>query len=78
MRRARDRYVNDSDAVARPIYDPSEKDLFKLLNRNNYEKGAWVLHMLRYVMGDKKFFEGIRDYYQTFRDSNADTKTSSA
>ncbi|MFL6282933.1 MAG: M1 family metallopeptidase [Pyrinomonadaceae bacterium] len=74
MRGARDRYVNDSDAVARPIYDPTEKDLFKLLNRNNYEKGAWVLHMLRYVMGDKKFFEGIRDYYQTFRDGNADTQ----
>jgi aminopeptidase N len=53
--------------------DTSVTDLFKLLNRNNYEKGAWVLHMLRHLMGDKKFFEGVRDYYQTYRDRNADS-----
>jgi aminopeptidase N len=74
MRGARERYLKDSDAVSRPVYDPSEKDLFKLLNRNNYEKGAWVLHMLRHLMGDAKFFAGIRDYYQTYRDRNADTE----
>ncbi|MCI0662961.1 MAG: M1 family peptidase, partial [Acidobacteria bacterium] len=33
--------------------------------------GGWVLHMLRYVMGDEKFFAGIRDYYRTYRDRNA-------
>jgi aminopeptidase N len=27
--------------------------------------------MLRRVMGDEKFFAGIRDYYQTYRDRNA-------
>ena len=53
---------------SRPIYDPAVTDLFKLLNRNNYEKGGWVLHMLRRVMGDEQFFKGIRDYYRTHRD----------
>jgi aminopeptidase N len=70
----KERYLKDADAVARPVYDPSVKDLFKLLNRNNYQKGAWVLHMLRRVLGDEKFFEGVRDYYRTYRDGNALTE----
>ncbi|MBV8856829.1 MAG: M1 family peptidase [Acidobacteria bacterium] len=68
------RYMESADAVARPVYDPQVKDLFKLLNRNNYQKGAWVLHMLRRVVGDEKFFEGVRDYYRTYRDGNALTE----
>jgi aminopeptidase N len=74
MLSSRDRYMKDAAAVARPIYDPSITDLFKLLNRNNYEKGGWVLHMLRRVMGDEKFFAGMRDYYRTYRDRNAVTE----
>ncbi len=70
----KERYLNDAESVARPVYDPSVKDLFKLLNRNNYQKGAWVLHMLRRVVGDEKFFEGVRDYYRTYRDGNALTE----
>jgi aminopeptidase N len=38
-----------------------------------YQKGAWVLHMLRGVMGDEKFFAGMRDYYEKFKYANADT-----
>jgi aminopeptidase N len=71
MRGARDRYMKDAGSVARPVIDPSVTDLFKLLNRNSYEKGAWVLHMLRHVVGDEKFFEAVRDYYRQNRDRNA-------
>ncbi|HWS86007.1 MAG TPA: M1 family metallopeptidase [Pyrinomonadaceae bacterium] len=70
----KERYLKDAESVARPVYDPSVKDLFKLLNRNNYQKGAWVLHMLRRVVGDEKFFAGVRDYYRTYRDGNALTE----
>ena len=56
-----------------PIYDPKITDLTTLLNPNNYQKGGWTLHMLRRVMGDDKFFAGIRDYYRTYRDRNAMT-----
>jgi aminopeptidase N len=69
----RDRYLNAYKDGPKPIFDPAIKDLFQLLNRNNYEKGGWVLHMLRRVMGDEKFFAGIRDYYRTHRDRNAST-----
>ena len=70
----RRRYLEDKESPTRPVYDPAVTDLFKLLNRNNYQKGAWVLHMLRGVMGDEKFFAGVRDYYRTYRDRTALTE----
>ncbi|MDX1494669.1 MAG: M1 family metallopeptidase, partial [Longimicrobiales bacterium] len=66
--------VVSSEASRRPIYDPSETDLFALLNSNNYPKGAWVLHMLRGIVGDEAFFAGIRDYYREHLHSVADTE----
>jgi aminopeptidase N len=38
-----------------------------------YQKGGWVLHMLRGVIGTEKFWAGIREYYRRYRDSNAST-----
>ncbi|MBI2614356.1 MAG: hypothetical protein HYW52_01485 [Gemmatimonadetes bacterium] len=60
-----------SDVVERPIIDTTEKNISRLLNENNYPKGAWVLHLLRREVGDSAFFAGIRAYYSTFRDSTA-------
>jgi aminopeptidase N len=57
-----------------PIHDTETLDLMKLLNPNNYEKGAWVLHMLRERIGDEAFFKGLRDYYNSHRDANATTE----
>lgn len=60
-----------SEVVDRPIIDTAEKNISRLLNENNYPKGAWVLHMLRREVGDSAFFAGIRAYYSAFRDSTA-------
>jgi len=61
-----------SDVTDRPIVDSGyAADPIKLLNANSYPKGAWVLHMLRGIVGDSAFFGGLRAYYQTYRDSNA-------
>ena len=38
-----------------------------------YQKGAWVLHMLRGVMGDENFFKAMRDYFEKYKYSNAET-----
>ena len=57
-----------------PIFDPDTEDLFALLNANNYQKGAWVLHMLRSSLGDQAFFRGIRDYYNAHKDKTASTE----
>jgi aminopeptidase N len=63
MEVSRQSVVSSAD-VERPVVDPEETDLFALLNANNYPKGAWVLHMLRGLLGDEAFFAGIRAYYQ--------------
>ena len=60
-----------SAVVDRPVVDTAEHDLLRLLNANNYEKGSWVLAMLRAVVGDSGFWTGIRAYYRIFRDSTA-------
>ena len=57
-----------------PIFDRDTENLMDLLNANNYQKGAWVLHMLRSSLGDDNFFRGIRDYYQTHKDGTASTE----
>jgi aminopeptidase N len=46
----------------------------ELLNANNYQKGAWVLHMLRSSLGDDVFFRGIRAYYESHKNSVASTE----
>ena len=56
-----------------PIHDTQTQDLMKLLNENNYEKGAWVLHMLRMRLGDDAFLRGLRDYYNAHQEGNATT-----
>lgn len=41
-----------------------------------YDKGAWVLHMLRHVVGDSTFFDILRAYYSDprFAHGSADTE----
>ncbi|HEY6808603.1 MAG TPA: M1 family metallopeptidase [Gemmatimonadales bacterium] len=63
-----------SAVVGRPIIDTAEHDVGKLLNENNYQKGAWVLHMLRHQLGDSTFFRGVRDYYAAYRDSSVSSE----
>jgi peptidase M1-like protein len=38
-----------------------------------YDKGAWVLHMLRGLVGDEAFFAGTRAFLQRFRYAKAGT-----
>ena len=44
-----------------------------MLNRLVYQKGGWVLHMLRGIVGTEEFWTGIRDYYRRYRNLNAST-----
>jgi aminopeptidase N len=74
MRRAATSYFAYEKERRAPIYDPDTEDLMKLLNGNNYQKGAWVLHMLRGLMGDDAFFRGIRAYYHEHEHKTASTE----
>jgi len=66
------RSIIGSDASNRPVVD-ERPDLFGLLNSNSYPKGAWILHMLRSMLGDEAFFAAIRAYYAEHAGGSAGT-----
>lgn len=74
MKRKGETYFTYEKERRAPIFDPDTRDLNELLNPNNYEKGAWVLHMLRSMLGDEKFFNGIRAYYAAHKSATATTE----
>ena len=55
-----------SESFRGTLYAP--KDLF---GETVYDKGAWVLHMLRYEIGDSSFFKSLNSYYDLYKYSNA-------
>jgi aminopeptidase N len=72
MRAIRTTVLRDSTSVPRrPVIDTIETTLMQLLNRNSYEKGGFVLHMLRTQVGDSAFFRALRAYYADHRNSTA-------
>jgi len=54
----------------RPVVDSTITNLMRLLSINSYQKGAWILHMLRHRLGDEIFWKGMRIYYERFRGKN--------
>jgi len=56
-----------------PVVDSLGTNLLFMLNTNAYQRGAWVLHMLRNELGDELFWKGIRNYYESFKYSNANS-----
>ena len=65
-------YKNAQDAknksLVRFTYDDRE-DLFDLVS---YNKGGAILHMLRKVVGDKAFFEGLKQYLTKYQYQSAE------
>jgi aminopeptidase N len=54
--------------------DTTFSDPNELLTTNPYQKGAWVLHMLRQRIGTETFWNGMRAYYERYRHDNARTR----
>jgi aminopeptidase N len=54
-----------------PIIDTTLPVSIRLLNKNTYEKGGWVLHMLRKDLGDTLFQQCIRAFYEAYKFGNA-------
>lgn len=74
MKRQADTYFVFERERRIPLHDTETPELFSLLNGNNYQKGAWVLHMLRGLLGDTVFMRGIRAYYDAHKEGNANTE----
>lgn len=63
---------NDRNSV--PVVNRAIKNFMRLLNANSYQKGSFVLHMLRNKVGDENFWKAVRLYYDRYKISNALTK----
>ena len=48
-------------------------DMSKVTSVQTYQKGSWILHMLRGVVGTDNFWKGIQSYYKKYKDANAST-----
>src|SRR5690606_30802902 len=47
------------------VFCPDTTDIGRLFSsRLTYNKGAMVIHMLRWVCGDSAFFQGVRNYLE--------------
>ncbi|MFT7319357.1 M1 family metallopeptidase [Congregibacter sp.] len=49
------------------------QDMSQVTTRQTYNKGAWILHMLRMQIGDDSWWRGIQNYYRKYRNSTATT-----
>jgi aminopeptidase N len=74
MAAIRQTVLDDSTSVTRrPVIDTIETNLLALLNRNSYEKGGFVLHMLRQQVGERAFHDALRAYFAHHKDGTAVT-----
>jgi aminopeptidase N len=48
------------------VYLENTNDPFQVFVSIIYQKGAWVLHMLRGELGDEVFFEAIKAYFESY------------
>jgi aminopeptidase N len=71
MQQSRLRVIGAFERKPAPVIDTTITNLMRLLSTNSYQKGAWVLHMLRAEIGEEAFISGVRLFYKNFRDKNA-------
>ncbi|MEZ5359607.1 MAG: M1 family aminopeptidase [Candidatus Zixiibacteriota bacterium] len=56
------------------IYIVDTTDVWNIFGSIVYDKGGWVLHMLRHVVGDSLFFESLANYRQQYLWQTASTE----
>jgi aminopeptidase N len=66
-------FEEDSSRYRRPIVCETYKYPWILFDRHLYEKGGWVLHMLRHKLGDDLWWKSINHYLLKFRDRSVET-----
>gem|GEM_PF-4833813 len=62
LREFKDLFFTLDSTSLYPIYDPRDQYFSNVFFPIVYKKGAYVLHMLRKLIGDTAFFNALRDY----------------
>jgi aminopeptidase N len=66
------RYFNEDATERYALYNPPPHKIF---GTAIYRKGAWILHMLRSMLGDEIFFTALNEYGEQYRYTTATTET---
>ncbi|MHA2611767.1 MAG: M1 family aminopeptidase [bacterium JZ-2024 1] len=66
-------FEEDAQGVRRPIVSRSYTYPLELFDRHSYEKGSWVLHMLRFLLGEDVFQKALSFYALRHRGQSVDT-----
>jgi aminopeptidase N len=56
------------------VFIDNVTDSKRMFGATTFQKGAWVLHMLRHVMGDERFFAALRAYVAEYSYRNVTTE----
>ncbi len=74
LMKSQDAFDEDESEYRRPIVEKCIVYADDLFDSTTYEKGAWMIHELRHLMGDRAFFKGVHEYVARFSYKNADTQ----
>ncbi len=61
------KYLKETFYKVEPIVNFYYDDTEDLFDAHRYEKGGWVLHMLRNYLGDNIFFDVLAEYLNTYK-----------
>ncbi len=68
-------YMNDFEYTSGGrIYIDDTTDIWNIFSARVYDKGGWVLHMLRHIVGDDAFFQAFADYRDEYTWKSATTE----
>jgi aminopeptidase N len=73
LKEDRQQVIDFARTSDKPVVDTISPHM-ELLNANSYQKGGWVLYMLREELGDSLMHASIRNFYRAYAGKNADTK----
>lgn len=73
LKEQRAEVIDFNRRTERAVVDSTTTNFMQLLNANSYQKGGWVLHMLRNELGANVFMQAVRAYYKKYAGSNAST-----
>ncbi len=66
-------FEEDESMYRRAIVDDVYVFADDVFDAYAYEKAAWMIHQLRYLLGDEVFFEATSEYLNRYARANADT-----
>ncbi len=70
---AQQRYFAETRQYMRPVVDYKYADPLQLFDASSHERPAQVLHMLRTMFGDARFFRAVDAYLRAYAYKNAGT-----